>query len=188
MPLPDPVAPAEAPVGCESFRLSHAEMHMRALKLAVVVTVLASSAALAEEPTAPVAKAYEIEKGQLDDIKAHKRGPLDSPFREALFTERMAALVARNARCEEKGQICSLDFDPFINGQCCGLSNLKLQVASRAGSRAVVVATFKNVTLSTVLFDAAFERGAWRIDDIKDPNRDKKGELISIAKLLSADK
>ena len=154
---------------------------MRALRSAAIAVMLATSAAAAEEPTAPVAKAYAIDGGAFDVTKGVM--PWEGPSREALFSARLAALLVRDERYgREAHSVGLLEFDPFLNRQCCGVGDLKLKVVSQTGAKAVVEATFQSVGAQKVLFETIVERGAWLIDDIRD--RDEKGGLVSIAQIL----
>jgi hypothetical protein len=91
-----------------------------------IAILLAASAASAEEPTAPVAKAYEVDGGAFDVTKGLM--PWESPSREALFSSRLAALFARDELYgHEAHSVGLLDFDPLLNRQCCGIQALKLK-------------------------------------------------------------
>jgi hypothetical protein len=115
--------------------------------LAFIAIGLMTSAASAEEPTAPVAKAYEIDQAQ--DVM-----PWQSPSREALLSERLAALFARDERYgQESHSVGLLDFDPFLYRYCCGINNLKINLVSRGDDKAVVEATFDAGGPQEVEFD-----------------------------------
>jgi hypothetical protein len=157
-------------------------MGMRALGLAFIAMALATSAAMAEEPTAPVAKAYEIDQGKFEETKGLM--PWQSPSREALFSARLAALFARDERYgQESHSVGLLDFDPFLHRYCCGINNLKINLVSRGDANAVVEATFDAGGEQKVEFETVYERDAWRIDEIRDFDRDKKA-TVSIAGIL----
>jgi hypothetical protein len=152
---------------------------MRALALAFIAMAPTISAAAAEEPTAPVAKAYEIDQAAKDFL------PWESPSREALFSERLAALFARDERYgQESHSVGLLGFDPFLYRYCCGVDNLKIDLVSRGDDKAVVEARFDAGGPQRIEFDVVYERGAWRIDEIRDFDRDKKGAPVSIAAIL----
>jgi hypothetical protein len=155
---------------------------MRALRLASIAILLATTAASAEEPTAPVEKAYQIDQGGFEATKGLM--PWQSPSLETLFSKRMAALFARDERYgQESHSVGLLDFDPMLGRYCCGIKNLKLKIVSRADDKAVVEATFDGGA-QKVLFETVYEHDAWRIDDIKDADSAKKGALVSIAEIL----
>jgi hypothetical protein len=150
---------------------------MRAIVI-VVAALLVASAEAADDATAPVAKAYEIDA-------TDGRMPWESPSRENLFSERLAALFARDERYGwESHSVGLLTFDPFLGRQCCSMSDLKLKVVSRSDNKAVVEATFQGYGPQGAAFDVVLERGAWRIDDIKEPDPDAKGARVSIAEIL----
>lgn len=151
--------------------------------LSVALASFPATAAAPEDPAAPVAKAYEIDIG---DAAANGRMPWEGPSREALFSERMAAAFARDERYgRESHSVGLLAFDPFLGRQCCGMSDLKLRIVSRANDKAVVEATFQGYGPQRAEFDTVLERGAWRIDDIREPSSEKKGALDSIAEILN---
>ncbi len=114
--------------------------------------------------------------------------PWQSPSREALFTERLAALFARDERYgQESHSVGLLDFDPFLYRYCCGINNLKLNIVSRGDDKAVVEATFDASSPQSpqkVEFETVYERAAWRIDEIRDFASDQKGARVSIAGIL----
>ena len=156
---------------------------MRSIGCAMVVAFVVTAAAASDDPTTPVAKAYEIDVGDVAVTKG--RMPWEEPSREALFSERLAALFARDERYGgESHSVGLLAFDPFLGRQCCGMSDLKLRIVSRAEDRAVVEAKFQGSGPQSAEFDTVLERGAWRIDDIKEPDSDKKGAPVSIAEIL----
>jgi hypothetical protein len=65
------------------------------------------------------------------------------------------------------------------------MSDLKLRIVSRGEDKAVVEATFRGYGPQSAEFDTVLERGAWRIDDIKEPDSGKNGALVSIAEILN---
>lgn len=155
---------------------------MRALGLALIAMALATSAAAADEPTAPVAKAYAIDQGKFEDTNGLM--PWQSPSREALFSARLAALFARDERYgQDSHSVGLLDFDPFLYRYCCGVNNLKINLVSRSDAKAVVEATFDAGGPQKVEFETVYERDAWRIDEIRDFDRDKKA-AVSIVGIL----
>ena len=155
---------------------------MRTLGLAFIAITLATRAASAEEPTAPVAKAYEIDQGKFEYTNGLM--PWQSPSREALFSARLDALFARDERYgQDSHSVGRLGFDPFLYRRCCGVNNLKINLVSRSDAKAVVEATFDAGGEQKVEFETVYERDAWRIDEIRDFDRDKKAP-VSIAGIL----
>jgi len=156
---------------------------MRRVGIATAAFLLVSAAS-AEEPTAPVAKAYEIEFDRAGPNVW--LAPWEGPSREALFSARLAALFARDQRYgHESHGVGLLDFDPFLPKGNIGKDELKLRVVSREGGKAVVEATQQipaGPAAETILFETVDERGAWRIDEIKE--RGIKDEPVSLVQIL----
>lgn len=156
---------------------------MRWLGFAAFALVLAASAAQAEEPSAFVAKAYDLDLASPDVTKGLM--PWDEPSREKLFSKRLAGLFARDARYgRESHGVGLLDFDPFLSRQCCAAPKLKITTVSKTPDKAVVVAKFEGAGPAGVEFDLALEGDAWRIDDIRENDSDKNNAIVSLAAIL----
>jgi hypothetical protein len=143
-----------------------------------------ATAAWAEEPAAPVVKAYDIE---IDRVGPNDwLAPWEGASREVLFSARLAALFARDQRYgQESHSVGLLGFDPLMPLGNISKDRLKLRVVSRDGEKAVVEATIQDYggrPAQKVMFETVFERNAWRIDEISE--RDDKGVLVSLTKTL----
>ncbi len=80
------------------------------------------------------------------------------------------------------GEIGAVDFDPFINGQDWGLTELKIGTAKIDGDKATVDVTFKNFEIANSLtYDLVNEDG-WKVDNVSSTSGDVQYSLVDIFK------
>jgi hypothetical protein len=136
----------------------------------VFTTVLtAACAPLGAALADPAAKAF------LEKIYAAYKGknskgiPLDSDAMLRLYFEpRLAALISKDRKdAAKRGDIPTLDGDPFISGQDWEIGPVDVVVRDSAPDKASATVKFANFKMpTTVVYDLVKLNGSWRIADI----------------------
>jgi uncharacterized protein DUF3828 len=128
--------------------------------------VFPAGGVLAAEPsaTAFVEAIYAPYKGKdakgvaLDTDAAVKR----------YFDPRLAALISRDRnKAAQRGEVSTLDMDPFIDAQDWDISTVDVAVRDTGAGKASATVSFKNLDKpTTVVLDLVKLREGWRIADI----------------------
>ena len=127
---------------------------------------LGSIGAMAAEPTA--ASFVEAIYGPYK-VKDGKGNPLDSDAAvKRYFEPRVAALIIRDRnKAAKRGDVSTLDMDPFIDAQDWDISAVDVAVRDTGAEKAVATVSFKNLGKpTTVVLDLVKLRDGWRIADI----------------------
>jgi hypothetical protein len=91
------------------------------------------------------------------------------PEVEGVYSERLQALINKDAKETPEGEVGRIDWDLFVDGQDWQLSDLKIVPISKDPTRAEVRANFKNFgEPRAILYSLVLEDGHWRIDDIQE--------------------
>jgi hypothetical protein len=135
---------------------------------------LSAAGALAATATAPVA-ADGSALAFVNDIYSGYKGN-DSPGHaldsEAVirryFEPSLATLMAKDQKATAKrGEVGSLDFDPFVNAQEWDIAEFDIAVTDTAPGRASATVKFSNLGKPTIVsLDLVAIKNAWRIRDI----------------------
>lgn len=92
----------------------------------------------------------------------------DNPGLDHVYSNRLQALLDKDAKETPEGMVGRIDWDVFVNGQDWKLSDVNIALVSKTGDRAQVRAIFKNFdNANDMLFDLVRENGAWRIEDVQ---------------------
>lgn len=106
--------------------------------------------------------------------------PLDTVATiERFFSPRLAALLVKNRKLEERGQeIVCLDADPLIDAQDYELSDFHMTGQVVGPKHAIGTASFLNLNHKVIVrFDLVLSGGAWKIDDIRSNVRNSSFRL-----------
>ena len=126
---------------------------------ALALSALAGPALAADDD--PVALVQELYRVHAEAEKTKVMAWM-KPHQARFFTR---ALGARIERAYQRNQI---DFDFIWDGQDAVIKDLAFQPGRRAGNRATVFATFKNMDQPKRLeYSLVREGGAWRVADIR---------------------
>jgi hypothetical protein len=134
-------------------------MNRRSMLLAGALVALGAPAFAAEsDPAAVVRELYRVH-GEHEKTKQQAWQP---PHRERFFTRALGAAIARAHRQNR------IDYDFLYDGQDYQISELSIQAGRMSGSKAVVIATFRNFKEPKRLeYELVRERGTWRIAEIR---------------------
>ena len=102
-------------------------------------------------------------------VKDGKGNPLDSDAAvKHYFEPRVAALIIRDRnKAAKRGDVSTLDMDPFIDAQDWDISAVDVAVRDTGAEKAVATVSFKNLGKpTTVVLDLVKLRDGWRIADI----------------------
>jgi uncharacterized protein DUF3828 len=102
-------------------------------------------------------------------VKDGKGNPLDSDAAvKRYFEPRVAALIIRDRnKAAKRGDVSTLDMDPFIDAQDWDISAVDVAVRDTGAEKAVATVSFKNLGKpTTVVLDLVKLRDGWRIADI----------------------
>jgi hypothetical protein len=124
--------------------------------------VVAPTVAADPEAMAFVTKIYDAYKGE------NSQGILLSDDAEIrrYFEPSMAVLIIKD-RKEARGEVPTLDFDPFVNAQDFEISEVDIAVRDVPPDKAVATVRFKNIDRSErVVLDLVKIKTNWRIADI----------------------
>jgi hypothetical protein len=133
-------------------------MHRRTFLIATALLAAGPAFAADDDPVAVVRELYRVH-AEADKTKQLAWLP---PHRERFFTGALGALIAR---AYERNRI---EFDFIFDGQDAVIKDLAFQPGRRAGNRATVIATFKNMDQPKRLeYSLLREGGAWRVADIR---------------------
>lgn len=93
----------------------------------------------------------------------------DRPGVEQMYSQRLQALINKDASETPEGMVGRIDWDVIVDGQDWRISKLDIQIVSQTNDTALVRATFDNFDAPrNLLFDLVREDGHWRIDDIQE--------------------
>ena len=98
-------------------------------------------------------------------------GPGDDgmPGLPGVYSQRLQALIDKDAQETPEGEVGRLDWDVFVDGQDWQLTELKIAPVANDGANAQVRATFKNFgEPRDLLYTLVAEDGRWRIDDVEE--------------------
>jgi hypothetical protein len=140
--------------------------------LAIAALALFAPPALAAEgdPVSLVRELYRLH-GETEKTKVSVFKP---PLRDRFFSRTLARLLA----ADDKRPEARLTYDPIYNAQDFEISGLVVTLKSRRGMTSVVEARFRNFGRPTRLeYDLVYERGAWRIADIRANGMQPDGRL-----------
>jgi hypothetical protein len=113
------------------------------------------------------------------DIYKSYQAETDPPGYSGVYSHRLQALIDFNAEADP-GKI---DWDVFVNGNDWKLSELKIALISKSGSKAQVRARFFNFKdPQDMRFDLLREDGQWVIDEV---SATKKGHRWTMSKILT---
>jgi hypothetical protein len=150
----------------------------RHLVCAAVLALAGAPAAAHADAAAKafLAKIYAAYKG-----KSSKGILLDSDAMLRLYFEpSLAALmIADRKAAAKRGDVPTLDGDPFINGQDWEVGPVNIAVRDTAPDRASATATFENFEMpTTVVYDLVKLKDGWRITDITWEGNDTGNETL----------
>jgi hypothetical protein len=84
-----------------------------------------------------------------------------------IYSKRLQALLDKDERETQEGDVGRIDWDVFVDGQDFDLKELKIVPVSQDETKAQIRATFINLgDQKNMLFDLVREDGHWRIDEI----------------------
>ena len=87
---------------------------------------------------------------------------------DGIYSKRLQALIDKDERETPEGDVGSIDWDVFVDGQDFALSELKIVKVAQEADKAQVRATFINMgEAKNMLFDLVREDGHWRIDEVQ---------------------
>jgi hypothetical protein len=79
-------------------------------------------------------------------------------------------MIADSNAAAKRGEVGTLDADPFVNGQDFELGPVAIDVKQNDPDKATGTAKFKNLGEDqTIIFDLVKLKPGWRIDDIRSP-------------------
>lgn len=117
-------------------------------------------------------------------IEAFYQPYFDSNFPENESQFRSAALQAlydNDAEITPEGEMGAISFDPYIDGQDYGITNLEIGATDIAGDDATVEVTFSNFgEPRSLTYELVLEDGGWKIDDVVSTNPDNPYRLSEI--------
>ena len=102
-------------------------------------------------------------------VKDGKGNPLDSDTAvKRYFEPRLAALIIKDHnKAAKRGDVSTLEMDPFIDAQDWDISAVDVAVRDTAADKASATVSFKNLGKpTTVVLDLVKLRDGWRIADI----------------------
>jgi len=102
-------------------------------------------------------------------IKDGKGSPLDSDAAvKRYFEPKLAALIIRDRnKAAKRGEVSTLDMDPFIDAQDWDISAVDAVVRDAGAEKAVATVSFNNLGKQTsVVLDLVKLKDGWRIADI----------------------
>jgi cytochrome bd-type quinol oxidase subunit 1 len=102
-------------------------------------------------------------------VKAGKGNPLDSDAAvKRYFEPRLAALIIKDRnKAAKRGDVSTLEMDPFIDAQDWDLSAVDVAVRDAGADKASATVSFKNLgKQTTVVLDLVKLKDSWRIVDI----------------------
>ena len=102
-------------------------------------------------------------------IKDGKGNPLDSDAAvKRHFEPKLAALIIKDRnKAAKRGEVSTLDMDPFIDAQDWEISAVDVNVRDISAEKASATVSFENLGKpSTVVLDLVKLRDGWRIADI----------------------
>jgi hypothetical protein len=126
----------------------------------------------------PAAAAEQSAKEFLNAIYATYVGkdargmPLDRPATNRLFSPALLKLIEADAkRAKKRGDVPSLDGDPFVDAQDWEINSFTVDVQDSGPGKAKAVVKFKNADKDVaVALDLVQLKGSWRIDEIAGPS------------------
>ena len=137
----------------------------RATMLGAVCAAAASPAAAADQTAqAFVAGVYGAYKG-----KNGNGHPLDNErIIRRYFEPTLAAAMAKDQRdAARRGEVGTLDFDPFVDAQDWDIESFDIAVSDAGADKATATVKFSNMKRdSTVTLDLVKIKGEWKISNI----------------------
>jgi hypothetical protein len=138
---------------------------MRVLVSILLAVVLAAAAPLDQVDGDPVTLIAAIYK-TYTDIRPGEDG---MPGLAGIYSQRLQALIDKDAQETPEGEVGKIDWDVFVDGQDWQLTELNIVPIAKDEGRAQVRATFKNFgEPRDILYTLVPEDGRWRIDDIEE--------------------
>jgi hypothetical protein len=139
-----------------------------ALVAAFCVVVSMAASAPADSPQSFVEAIYKTYVG-----KAAKGIELtDEAVIRRYFAPPLAdAIVKDRAEADKRGEVPTLDGDPFVDAQDFEIARLRVGTKSTGAGAAIATVSFTNIRKPrTMTLDLVKVAGAWRIADIKGPS------------------
>lgn len=141
--------------------------------LLMLLLALGAPAAVAEDGSAPAAKA-QSEGGPVAVVvaiyKTYTDNQHDDPGPAGIpdvYSKRLQALIDQDEAETPAGEVGRMDWDPFVDGQDWEVTGLKISQVYQSGGEARVRAVFANFREPrNIVFNLVREDGKWRIDDI----------------------
>ena len=100
--------------------------------------------------------------------KAYQTTPDTAPDIGAVYSSRLQQLLDADRKTTPEGEVGKIDWDVFVDGQECKLSELNVTLVSEAADHAQVSAKFNNFAEpKQILFDLVREDGRWLVDDVQ---------------------
>lgn len=161
--------------------------------LLVTMLTLGAAAASAEQPStvpaqtsAPADTPPAITAGSnpLALITAiYKAYAADRVNIDNVFSRRLQGLLDDDAKKTPKGDVGTIDWDVFVNGNNFEISKVNVALLSESATKARVRARFDNMKQpQEITFDLVREAGVWRIDDVSST---RMGARWTMSKILT---
>ncbi len=143
--------------------------------MAVLLLAVGGGAAHAQDKTDPVVLIASIYKTYTAET--------NNPGYSDVYSRRLQALIDTDAKDTPEGEAGKIDWDVFVDGNNWELSDQKIALVSKTGTRAQVRAKFDSFKKPhDMIFDLVREDGGWLIDDIRAA---KKGGRWTMSKILT---
>ena len=138
-------------------------MRLTALALSVGIAFSPAFAVAADDPVAAIDGIYQA---YISSKKTGKDAP--DQLRASIYSAKLKAKIAALKKaCAKRQGMCLPDADFLIDGQDYDVSALKVSLISKADTKAVVDAHFKNFdTSSHHTFHLVKEPSGWLIDEM----------------------
>jgi hypothetical protein len=138
---------------------------MRRFYLVLIAMALGAASPLGDADSDPVDLITAIYQTYTDIAP----GEDAIPEVEGVYSERLQALLDKDAKETPEGEVGRIDWDVFVDGQDWQLTELKIVPVSQGPAQAQVRASFKNFgEPRNLLYTLVLEDGHWRIDDIQE--------------------
>ncbi|QCK86221.1 DUF3828 domain-containing protein [Phreatobacter aquaticus] len=113
--------------------------------------------------------------GPVDAIQAiyvaYRGATLGGPALRQVYSARLTRLIAADEAATPEGEVGTIDWDVFVNGNDWRLGPVTVDLIAQSGDRAEVRARFTNHEQPREnRFDLVREGGRWLVDDIRTTN------------------
>ena len=114
---------------------------------------------------AAIYEAYEADRVNIDHV----------------FSRRLQGLLDDDAKKTPEGDVGTIDWDVFVNGNNFEISKVKVALLAKSAVRARVRARFDNMKKpQEITFDLVLEDGAWHIDEVSSTRKDERWTMSKI--------